>query len=468
MSSPLLRFPSSETGIVLISTLLLMALLLVVGTSVLSLSRTDLMIARNLHLGTETWWVARAGTEIGKNWLENNLLTTPLPVTLGPIALGNGMCTIEIVALENNTYRLTAVGLGADGSRREVEEIVRLPNLVPIGTILNEGDGLHPDFDDSSGGTGRRIPDFSIDGRNHALSGALSATCPAAPSYAITQASAQGDLLTALNTLKREVVVRANAYCQTDGSSSGGGICTPGLFWIRGNAALPQFTSGGCVATDPACFINLDLSVAALRATAQPPAMNLPPAPQNRGPFAPAITVTAPFARLLTASEQTNIHTALDDLFRRVAELPGEKKLTVTTSITSGVHTYGTTATPKVTTIEDGTSSLEISGGSVINGVGILIVPRPLQLRNATLNWQGIVVIVGDGDLRAENLGACGQILGALIIRDDAAADRKFDLDVVEQTGGCTPFAVNYSCEAIGRALALLMQTVSWTEKFDG
>jgi hypothetical protein len=112
--------------------------------------------------------------------------------------------------------------------------------------------------------------------------------------------------------------------------------------------------------------------------------------------------------------------------------------------------------------------SLEISGGSVINGVGILIVPRPLQLRNATLNWQGIVVIVGDGDLRAENLGACGQILGALIIRDDAAADRKFDLDVVEQTGGCTPFAVNYSCEAIGRALALLMQTVSWTEKFDG
>lgn len=468
MPSLLSRFSSSETGIVLISTLLLMALLLVVGTSVLSLSRTDLMIARNLQSGTETLWIARAGTEIGKNWLENNLLTVSLPVTLGPISFGNGTYTVEIVALGNNTYRLTATGLRAEGSRREVEEIVRLPNLAPIGTILNEGDGLHPDFDDFSGGTGRRIPDFSIDGRNHALNGALSATCPAVPSYAITQAPAQSDLITALNILKREVVIRANAYCQADGSSSGGGTCTPGLSWIRGNAVLPRFTSGGCVATTPSCFLNLDLSVAPLRATAQPPAMNLPPAPQDRGPFAPAPTVAIPFARFLTATEQTTLHTAIDDLLRRTNEIPAEKRLSITASITSGTHTYGTSAIPKVTFIEDGSSPLEMSGGAVVSGVGVLVIPRVLQLRNATLNWQGLVVIVGDGDLRAEDLGACGQILGALVIRDDAAADRKFDLDVVKQTRGCAPFAVNYSCEAVARALALLMQTVSWTEKFDG
>jgi hypothetical protein len=426
------------------------------------------MIARNLQSGTETFWIARAGTEIGKNWLENNLSTTSFPVTLGPFPLGNGTYTVEIAALGNNTYRLTATGLGAEGSRREVEEIVRLPNLVPTGTILNEGDGLHPDFDDSSGGTGRRIPDFSIDGRNHALTGALSAACPPTAAYAVTQAAAQSDLIAAMNILKREVVIRANTYCQADGSSSGGGTCTPGLSWIRGNATLPRFISGGCVITDPACFLNLDLSNAALRATAQPPDMYLPPPPQDRGPFTPAITATIPFARLLTTNEQTNTHTALDDLFRRVEEFPVEKKLTITTSITSGVHTYGTTATPTVTTIEDGAGSLEISGGTVINGAGILLVPRILQLRNATLNWQGLVVIVGNGDLQAGDSGACGQILGAVVIRDDSAVDRKFDLDVVEQNGGCTPFAVNYSCEAVTRALALLMQTVSWTEKFDG
>ena len=468
MSSPLLRFPSSETGIVLISTLLLMALLLVVGASVLSLSRTDLMIARNLQSGTETLWIARAGTEIGKNWLEHNLLTTALPVTLGPIPFGTGTYTVAIVAVGNNTYRLTATGLGTEGSRREVEEIVRLPNLVPLGVILNEGDGLHADFDDSSGGTGRRIPDFSIDGRNHALTGALSATCPAIASYAVTQAPAQSDLITALNILKREVVIRANTYCQADGSSSGGGTCTPGLSWVRGNAALPRFTSGGCVATDPSCFLNLDLSAPALRATAQPPATNLPPAPQDRGPFAPTPTVALPFARFLAATEQTTLHTAIDDLLRRTTEIPAEKKLSITSSITSGIHTYGTLATPKVTLIEDGSSPLDMSGGAVVSGVGVLVIPRVLQLRNATLNWQGLVVIVGDGDLRAEDSSACGQILGALVIRDDATADRKFDLDVVEQNGSCAPFAVNYSCEAAARALALLMQTVSWTEKFDG
>jgi hypothetical protein len=55
-----------------------------------------------------------------------------------------------------------------------------------------------------------------------------------------------------------------------------------------------------------------------------------------------------------------------------------------------------------------------------------------------------------------------------VLIRDDARLDRKFDLDLATGTGGCTPFAVNYSCETTTRALALLAQTVSWTEKFDG
>jgi len=49
-----------------------------------------------------------------------------------------------------------------------------------------------------------------------------------------------------------------------------------------------------------------------------------------------------------------------------------------------------------------------------------------------------------------------------------AGEDCKFDLDLVEATTDCSPFTVNYSCEATTRALALLAQTVSWTEKLDG
>ena len=458
----------SEAGVVLITTLFLMTLLLVVIAAGLALSRTDLMITRNLLSGVQALWIARSGTEVGKNWLETNLTTSSLPVTLGPTTLANGTYTVEVVTLGSGVYQLTATGLGPEGSRRVVEERVRLPDFSPAGVITNEGDGLHPDFDDHRGGIGRRIPDFTTDGRNHAPDGTLSSLCPAVASFTTTQTSAQNDLTAAANILKHEIVTRANTFCLANGSSTAAGVCTPGLSWIRGIGALPRFTSDPCVATASTCYLNLDLSAAALRATALPPASNLPSPPQNRGPFAPTATSSLPFARTLTTPEQTRLHTALDDIERRVGELPPEKLLRITGSLTSGTHIYGTTAIPKVTQIEDGASALEISGGAIINGVGILLVPRVLQLRNATLNWQGIIMITGDGDLRVEDPAACGQIAGAVIIRDDPSPDRKFDLDLVERNGSCSPFAVNYSCEAVTRALTILMQTVSWIEKFDG
>jgi hypothetical protein len=468
MPTPFLRFPSSEAGFVLIPVLLFTTLLFLANMMTLSVNGTDLRTTRNRHSGIETLWIARAGTEIGKNWLEHHLLTISLPVILGPTPLGSGTYTVEIVAIENNAYRVTAIARGPEGSRQDVEEIVRLPNLPPLGVILNEGDGLHPDFDDLSGGTGRRIPDFSIDGRNHTPDGVLSSTCPAIAPYAVTRSAAQEDLSTALATLKRELVARANAYCQADGGSSGGGICTPGLSWIRGSTTLPRFMSGACVAIDPSCFVNLDLSAAALRATAQPPEEHLLPPPQDRGPFVPTVSTTLPFARLLTASEQSTVHAELDELIRRIGEIPGEKTLTIATSIASGTHIYGTPENPRLTVIEDGTGALDISGGAVLNGAGILLIPRVLQVREATVNWHGLVVIVGDGDLRASDPAVCGQIVGAVVIRDDAAVDRKLDFDVIRHTGSCNRFAVNYSCEAIARALALLMRTDSRMEKFDG
>lgn len=468
MPTPALRFSSSEAGFVLIPVLLFTTLLFLANMMTLSVNGTDLRTTRNRHSGIETLWIARAGTEIGKNWLEHHLLTTALPITLGPTALGNGTYTVEIATLEPSVYRVTAIGRGPEGSQQEVEEIVRLPNLPPLGVILTAGDGLHPDFDDLSGGTGRRIPDFSVDGRNHTPEGVLSSTCPAIAPYAITQAAAQVDLTTALVTLKREVVVRANTYCQADGGSTGGGICTPGLSWIRGSAAFPRFISSACGAMDPSCFVNLDLSAAALRATAQPPEEHLPPEPHDRGPFMPLVSATLPFARLLTVSEQSALPAQLDELLQRIADFPEEKKLTISTSIASGTHTYGTLEKPQLTMIEDGTGALGISGGAVLNGVGILFLPRVLQLHEATVNWHGLIVIVGDGDLRASHPAVCGQIVGAVVIRDDATGDRKLDLDVIQHTGSCPRFAVNYSCEALARALALLMRTDSRMEKFDG
>jgi hypothetical protein len=445
-----------------------MVLLLFIGVGGLALSRTDVMIARNLLSGVQTLWVARAGAQVGRNWLETSFSPGALPVTMGPTVFANGTYTVEVVNLSDGLYRFTSTGHGPEGSRRVIEEVVHVPDFVPAGAVTNDGDGLHADFDDHGTGAGRRIPGFSIDGRNHASDGSLSADCPAVVPFATTQAAAHADLFAALTTLKREVVIRANTFCLASGGSTVDGTCTPGLSWIRGTAALPRFQSDPCAATDPTCFINLDLAQAALRATALPPASHLPAAPQNRGPLTPAPTTTAPIVKLLTVSEQTRLQTALDEITQRVAALPSVSTLQITADITSGTHTYGTPEVPKVTVVEDGTGALEISGRAIVNGAGVLLVPRVVQLRNATLNWRGMVVIVDDGDLRIGDVAACGQITGSVVIRDDATLDQKFDLDLVEATALCSPFAVNYSCEATTRALALLARTVSWTEKFDG
>ncbi|MCS6925164.1 MAG: hypothetical protein NZ578_04590 [Candidatus Binatia bacterium] len=452
-----------QSGVVLIATLFLLALLMIIAMSGLVLSRTDLFISRNLLTGTQALWIARAGAEIGKNWLQTNRPSSALPVTLGPAPLANGTYTATLVALGNGMYRVTAVGVGPEHSRRVVAETVQLPDFTPLGVVTSAGDGLHADFDDTSGGTGRRIPDFSIDGRNHAVDGSLSQRCPAIAPFAVTQASAQDNLIGALATLKREVVARANSFCLADGSSAEG-PCTPGLAWVRGAGALPRFTSGPCVASDPACFLNLDLAAPALRAQAHPADLHLPRPPNDRGPFTPGAPIQ-PFVRLLSATEQTRLQTALRDIVARIDELPADTVLSITASITAGTHTYGTFARPRVTLVEDGGEALDVRGGAVVNGAGVLLVPRVLRLMNATLNWIGLVLITDDGDLRVEDPAACGQILGAVIVRDDAVFDRKFDLDLVQATGSCPPFAVNYSCEAVFRALTMLMRTVSWTEQ---
>src|SRR5437867_2321504 len=217
-----------QAGIVLITTLLLISLLMVIGASGLVLSRTDLLISQNLLTGIQALWLARAGTEIGKNWLEINLPVTPLPFTLGPAELANGTYTVSIAALGNRAYRLTAVGLGPEGSRRVVEEVVRLPDFTPAGAVTSDGDGLHPDFNDDSGGVGRRIPDFNVDGRNHAPDGTLSALWLGVSPFAGKEGAAENDVSTAADTLQREVVTLAKRFWPADGREEAG-TGTPGL-----------------------------------------------------------------------------------------------------------------------------------------------------------------------------------------------------------------------------------------------
>ena len=213
----------SERGIALLTTLILMTLLAAVGVSGTILSRVDLFIAQNLRSGTEAFWLAQAGVEVGKNWLAENLPDASLPTTLGPRALGDGTYAVKIEIQAAALYQITATGKGLNASRRVVEEVVALPPFTPLGVVTSLGDGLHPDFIDTGKNlntSGHRIPDFSIDGRNHALDGRLSSRCADIAPFAVSQSQAQLDLVHAYTALKRHIVTRANRFCYEDGHST--------------------------------------------------------------------------------------------------------------------------------------------------------------------------------------------------------------------------------------------------------
>ncbi len=341
--------------------------------------------------------------------------------------------------------------------------------------VTSIGDGLHSDFTDaasSPAGSGHRIPDFSVDGRNHAADGTLSPLCPDIAPFAVSQVGAQTDLINALNSLKQKIVRWANRACRADGSSSALGSCTPGLAWVRGPAPLSRFIEETCAAQETACFLGLDLSASVLRATAQPAHIHLPEAPEDRGPFTPTSigsmgSTPVPFVRWLAAAERLQLQTAFADMQQRLEEFPAEQVLHIEKNIRTGLHTFRAADQPRITWVEDRKGSLTFTGGSVVSGAGILVIPRIVRLQNVILYWQGIIVLLNAGDLQVTGPNVCGHIIGAIVIQDDSVSDPKRDFDRVTRSSTCTPLSVNYSCEAVLRALTLLQRTLSWTEQFD-
>lgn len=467
------RVPRGEQhGVALLATLLVTALFVAAAAGGTVVSRTDLFISGNLRSGVQAFWLAQAGAESGKNWLENNSAGATFPITIGPRRLGEGGFTVRIDAPAAGRYRITATGEDDRASRRVVEEILAIPALTPLGVVTSLGDGLRPDFRDplsSASDVGQRIPDFSLDGRNRAADGSLSDRCADVAPFAVTQPSAQSALITASDAIKRRLVTRANHFCDAAGRSTGSGSCTPGLAWLRGPAALPRFAAGTCAATDPACFVNLDLSAAALRATAQPAELHVALPPDDRGPFHPG-TAADSLVRLLDAAQRTQLAAALAEVRTRVAALPDGRVLDVTDDLGSGTHTYGTPTAPRVTRVRGGTDPLRVGNGARLSGAGVLVVSRALELGRASLDWHGLVLLVDDGALRAAAPEVCGRILGAVVVDVGAAASApgggRFDLNRIARRD-CAPLAVAYSCETVSRALLLLQRTLSWTERLD-
>jgi hypothetical protein len=110
----------------------------------------------------------------------------------------------------------------------------------------------------------------------------------------------------------------------------------------------------------------------------------------------------------------------------------------ITASAANLAPSYGTSTAPAIVVITDSTLSLQ--NNVVLSGYGLLIIPSALEISNATLQWNGIVVIQSPTGHVTLNSGATGFINGALLIQPGAA------LNLLSSSGA---FRLTYSCDAV-------------------
>ncbi|MFQ5542238.1 MAG: hypothetical protein ACE5E2_05365, partial [Candidatus Binatia bacterium] len=471
----------NSQGMALVVVTLLMSIFLTLTGAGLLFSQLDLKMAGNHKLGTEAFHIADAGIVRGKEWLDGNLTSGPFPTTIAD-SFGSGSYTVIVdrftPGTNDGTYRITSTGLRLNDTKKAIESVVKRPSFNPPAVITIDGDGTHSDFDDGSGGTGSRIPAFSIDGRDHSADGSsLAPTGIALSAFAGTELGINTDITSSASDLKKRIVKRANAFCP-------GADCTPGLYYVKDMNLTDN--DGDCLG--PQCYENLGLSDPGLRATARdgttsPPTYTFPSSPDDAGPFTP-ISGSSPLVKNLNSTEISELQQSIQDIIELSNASPASKKNCISNDIIGGTYTFGTPSDPMVTFIGDPCSSnptyvpggngndLDVRNGAVVSGAGILIVPRRLRLRDATFNWQGIVLVVEDGDFRVGQGGgggsenSCGSINGAIILQDDAGNDPKLDMDkVAPGSATCESFSVNFSSEAVNNTLDLL-EVVSWKEMF--
>ena len=493
-----------QRGIALVIVMIAVSIMMLLSFALLTSALMETTISGNYRTQTQAFYIAEAGVEQAKTWLRSNMYDTPLVnallteavgatlsnppdqssltvgattvnTPLGTQTFGDGTYTVWIgdnkddgdeTTDADQVYVITSRGNGPDNATKLIEVMVFAPSLEPSAALNLHGQDSHPDFDQGSGGTGNRIPPITFDGNPHDINGNPGATgCPPVPTFATDHPDATGELLDDLDDLRSDIVKRANSFCAADGSPStmptgpggpctGSNCCTPGLWWIRGSAAMPRFDD-----SDPASYSLMPLSVPELHATdadyitvTQPPSVTLP-SPES-APFAgtPGNTTDPSVSQVAPADMQDD----LDAIQTAIDQTPAADKITITDGRfdDGGTHTYGSITGPKVVTVTD---VFRIENFTTFTGAGILIVENLMRIEDSIFEWTGIVIIRGSSpELRSRG---GGQINGALFFDSDDGTVR---VDVDKATDD---LQITYSCEAISMALlAVPLSPLSWLE----
>jgi hypothetical protein len=378
----------------------------------------------------------------------------------------NGMQTV---------YMLTALA-GTSGARKLLQAEVVAPSIRPAGTVTAASMNV------STAGTAG-IPPVAIDGRVHKLDGTLATgnSCSAIAALATDTGSTQ--LEQALNQMRKSIVDTANASCNADGTGIGSNFCTPGLWWVRGTDSSTRFVTsvtvlssgssgdssnsgsdggghdgsgdhhGGtstapCDPTTANCFTNLNLAAPQLFGVSATTAPHVPAVGLPANATAPFLgnsgnqidnTIYQPGATQTVANQIAAVNNLIAASVNQASYF--------TASSNTLAANYGSSTSPAVVVVTDSTLSLQ--NGVSLSGYGVLVVPGALEIGNATLNWNGIVLVNSSTGHVTINPGASGSINGALLLAPGAV----FNLSNSASTAPA--FRINYSCEAIDLAFSL-------------
>lgn len=362
----------------------------------------------------------------------------------------------------HQVYMLTSYS-STFGARALTRYEVAVDAIRPPGALNLESANAAPAFNNGSNGTGVRIPPTNIDGRPRDLNGNLLPPgngCSAVSSIATDSTKSTTDLQGAMDDLRGKIVQRANDFCNADGSSTPGRVCTPGLWWVRGTDPSPRFSQNNCTAGAAGCYKNLNLNDPALDAIAAVPGPHLPIVtlpPQN--PSAPFIGAPGNVDPLINQINQNLLQQQIANLNQVVSDSVGQPNYVTIpdANITSPV-TFGSPTDPQIV-VAANPGGLEVQAD--MTGYGILVIPNNFRIDAATFHWTGIVLVQPpSGEFRLDT-NSTGSINGALMLQADANGTT----NVRTSDSDSSNFTISYSCDAIDLAYRTApLKIISYSE----
>ena len=160
---------SDERGMVLVVVLLLTAVLVLLGSTAVIMSTTDMKISANYKAGTQAFYEAEAGVEQVMYYLRNNTVAyptagSPTTVTVTCPAGFSFNPTVTLHYVAPYRYRFQMTGIGTNNTSKTIEARIRKipPSTTSAdGAVAMYGGGPAVDFKKGGGGG------YAVDGHDY-------------------------------------------------------------------------------------------------------------------------------------------------------------------------------------------------------------------------------------------------------------------------------------------------------------